>query len=151
MKTTLCCAGGGLLFWIIIIFGEIGVPLATRNDDRLAKRFVGDSSFANVYIVRDWQWKGVLPDVVVDGKTIGKSASGTFFLVRLAPGIHRLGSPSQPRSQIDVEVDSGNNYFISQCALSHWNASAGSNLERLPNDKGRALVIKCKKAVEIKK
>ena len=69
-----------------------------------------------VYIIRA---PGGIPgpypkEVDVDGKPLGTLVSGGYFVVKLAPGKHRISTPAANKAEVELRVAPGASYYVSQ-------------------------------------
>jgi hypothetical protein len=70
---------------------------------------------ATVYIFRlPGGPPGVYKPILVDGKSLGSLDTGGYFMVRLAPGMHVITSPSANQKKLKLEVVKGADYYVSQ-------------------------------------
>ena len=80
-----------------------------------AKRFAPPDGKANLYVARSNAPNGerALFKVSVDGKAVGPIAAGTFYLVVLDPGKHRIAATSNENtSKASLDAQAGKNYFF---------------------------------------
>ncbi len=137
-----------LLFVSIFLFGcGATVPMASPEEDALGKQFKLPAEGANLYIVRGkGMVEGVLFPVVLDGVIIGVAAPGTYFLIPVAAGKHRVSVNSEYQSKSSsIKVEAGRNYFL-EVRPEIGFISGGIDLELLDEQEGQNLVQKTKRA-----
>jgi hypothetical protein len=91
-------------------------PLAATDADGAAKQFVPPAGMANVYIVREGSTFGpkIPIAVMTDGKNLGSLGVGTYFLVVVNPGRHKIQIPEGGDFEwLQVDAAAGKNYFYS--------------------------------------
>src|SRR5690242_5115333 len=89
MKTNLKISLGIVL--VATLAGCASVPMASGDADAAAKRFATNPSKANVYVYRNESLGAAIKmGVYVDGKPIGQTASKTYLLIPLDPGMHKI-------------------------------------------------------------
>ena len=74
------------------------------------------ASQGTVYILRA---PGGMPGdypkpVFIDGKVLGPLVRNSYFMVRLAPGEHRISTPAANKPELELHVVKGADYYISQ-------------------------------------
>jgi len=52
--------------------------------------------------------------VFVDGKVLGPLVRNSYFMLRLAPGEHRISTPAANKPELKLRVEKGADYYISQ-------------------------------------
>jgi TPR repeat protein len=106
------------LLWIFIVClsGCSSVRMATTEQDKSAKEFSTLPDQGTVFIFRNGATGSSRGHLVsMNGTTLGETAAHTYFRLNLNPGKYRIDSHSQRNhSTIDLEVESGRNYFVWQ-------------------------------------
>ena len=94
------------------------VSFASPEEDKKSKQASPPPGRALIYIVRSDSppSEHILP-VSIYGNKIGETASGTFLLATVTPGVHHLASGVKSISLLDVNCAAGKTYFVSQKAL----------------------------------
>src|ERR687895_160048 len=81
---------------ILAVLGLAGcasVPMAPEGQDTVGKSFVAQSGKARMYLYRDETFGAAIKmPVSFDGKTVGQTASKTYFYWDVDPGKHTLAS-----------------------------------------------------------
>lgn len=131
---------------IAILAGCASVPKAPEAADSAAKSFQVAPDKANLYVFRKPAVAGsaVAVQVSVDGRMLGSTGAGTYFLVRLDPGTHVVSSfTPESAPALTLTVEAGRNYFVEQ--KTHFGlANARTSLHELSESEGRAAVMKCR-------
>jgi hypothetical protein len=100
-------------------------PLAAADEDSAAKQFVPAEGLANVYIVQQGSTFGPKVGIAVemDGKSLGFLGVGTYFLVPVNPGRHRIQLPEGGDfAWLQIDAAAGKNYFYTVSPGSASNA-----------------------------
>src|SRR5262249_53410100 len=131
LMVLLCCAGCAAT-----------VPLAPPLLDTSAKYFQPPQDQAHLYVVRTGEYlaKGILFQLIIDGKSLGGIAPSTYHLLVLTPGQHTITTTSnENQASITLIVEVGHNYFVRIVPQWGW-VTARVGLETLDNDAGREAV-----------
>lgn len=112
---------------ILLVFSLTGCATAKApsSQDSEAKRFEPAAGKANLYLVRKSESFGSLVGFQwgLDGKDEGSLSPGTYQLVSLEPGKHKIDVHAGLNStSLDFDADAGKNYFY------ETGAKAGSAL-----------------------
>ena len=89
-------------------------PLASADADGAAKQFVPAEGLAGVYIVHEGSTFGAKTPIAVmlDGKSLGYLGVGTYFLVAVTPGRHKIQLPEGGDfAWLQVDAAAGKNYY----------------------------------------
>jgi hypothetical protein len=89
-------------------------PLAAPDEDSAAKQFAPPEGMANVYIVQQGSTFGPKKSIAVDldGKSLGFLGVGTYFLVSVNPGRHRILLPEGGDfAWLQIDAAAGKNYY----------------------------------------
>jgi len=135
------------LFLLAVTLGGCRTaPLAPIAEDAAGKSFAPPVGNGNLYIVRDETFIGraYVFEVLVDGRLLGVTGPGTYLLVALSPGTHKVASTHTRFFSVDVAVEGGKNHFIRQIPHVDWPEPSASLIPIEEND-GRAAVSKCKR------
>lgn len=134
MKTTLFGLPRlGLIMYLgLCVSGCATAPLESESVDAKAKQFLADPENATVYIYRESSFYGAAIGfpITVDGNNIGSTTSGSYFLLKLSPGVHDIwvsGGDSvrvaNVNARLSHDFSAGKIYFIHQDFSSARNAS----------------------------
>jgi hypothetical protein len=126
--------------------GCAAVPMASVSKDSRAKKFYTTPRKSNIYLYRNEINGGVSTmSVNFDGKPAGETAKKTYFKWSVRPGKHTITSLTENTSKIELETESGENYFIWQEArVGFW--TERSKLHLVSQKQGEKGVLECKLA-----
>ncbi len=123
--------------------GCASVPMATPQQDQQAKTFAAPADKARIYVYRNETLGAALKmPVTLDGKSVGSTASKTYFLFDVAPGPHVFTSQGNG-STLKVDAQSGQVYYVWQ-EVKMGLVSGGSKLQLVDAAKGQAGVRESK-------
>ena len=82
--------------------------------------------------------------VSVNGRMLGSTGAGTYFLVQLDPETHVVSSfTPESAPAVTLTVEAGRNYFVEQ--KTHFGlTNSRTSLEEVGENEGRTAVIKCR-------
>lgn len=136
------CAG--LIAVTAILTGCASVPMASPEADAKAKSFKADPDKANLYIYRNETFgAAVKVPVLLDGTSVGDTASKTYIFRQVAPGAHVVTSKSENDATITVDAVAGKNYFVWQ-EIKMGLFSPRTQLQLMDATQGSAGVNECK-------
>ncbi len=100
---------------ILLLTGCASIPMASVEHDTQAKTFAVKPDKANIYLYRNESLGGaVRMEVLLDGKSVGKTAAKTYMKLEIAPGQHTLISKAENDDVLNVSTEAGKNYFVWQ-------------------------------------
>ena len=69
---------------------------------------------ARIYVYRDESWRGkqITPEIVVGGKSLGRSEEGEFVFIDTAPGTYEVHCGDTAESVLDVNVAAGQEIYV---------------------------------------
>ena len=133
-----------LVFSGALLGGCASVPMASPDADAKAKTFAVQADAANVYIYRNESFGAAIKmTVVLDGQIAGDTAANTYIMKTVAPGKHTLISKTENDSTIEINAESGKNYYIWQ-EVKMGAFAARSNLQVVDETTGQKGVSECK-------
>jgi hypothetical protein len=131
---------------LAILAGCASVPMASRDTDKVAKQFTVAAGEANLYVYRNERVGGAIKmGVYVDDKPVGQTAAKTYLVVRLTPGMHKIRGHAENNSELELNAQAGQNYFIWQEVKMGF-LSARNNLQLVDEATGKKGVNECKLA-----
>lgn len=80
-----------------------------------ARSFTPGPGRARIYVIRTKSMVGaaIAQSVVVDGRIIGATGSGTFLVTEVEPGLHIVSAVAQGNAQAQqIDAEAGHCYFI---------------------------------------
>lgn len=122
--------------------------MATPEQDQQAKQFsTPQKGKSGIYIYRDSRFGGALKkNLYIDDRFIGESAPKVFFYKQVKAGDHKISTESEfSNNHLQLTTESGKNYFIRQY-IKMGVFVGGANLERVSEEKGKAVIKKLKMA-----
>ncbi len=125
----------------------IAVPLASENEDALAKQFAlpaGDGG--TLYLVRPYTTAARKKSrVYIDEKFIAELAPMSYLAFHLGSGLHRVKLQTEDAVDTPLQIDSGKNYFL-EYDLSLWLGVLSGQLELLNAERGQAMILQSRLA-----
>lgn len=127
-----------------MLTGCASVPMASLDQDAKAKDFTPQPDKATLFIYRNETFGAAIPITVsVNDRTIGQTASKTYFRFNVNPGRYKIKAHAENVAELSVDAISGRNYFIWQeMKMGMWSARA--NLTQVDDSTGRAGVSESK-------
>ncbi len=139
----------GLMVVVAAITGcAATVTLAPESLDRAAKQFSPLPDKANIYLTRTnlFLGSGVLLQVYLDRQLVGSIAPGTYLLLEVEPGTHRIAVVTQENQDVEtITAERGQNYFV-DVNPEFGLRSARAGLQKLSPEEGRKAVQNAKRA-----
>ena len=136
-----------LAILVLLASGCATVTMAPQEDDTRAKTFAVKSGKANIYFYRDETFGAAIKmPVSVNGRIAGETASKTYFLWEVDPGIYDISSHTENTSTLKLIVEPGKNYFVWQ-EVKMGLFMARSELKQVDDATGRKAVAECTRAV----
>jgi hypothetical protein len=133
-----------LLPLLLLAVGCGGVASAPPELTVAALTFTPSPGKARLYVYRPSRVFGSVArlKVAIDSQVVGKTASGTFLMVEVEPGSHRIsGVTSESEQGVDIEASADSSYFFKI-----WPkvgvVSARSGVERVEAAEGRREIQK---------
>lgn len=142
--------GGIVPYLVVVLFatGCVSVPMAPSEKDKEAKLFEADPDNAIVYLFRKSSSYGmtITFPITLDGREVGKTKSGSFFMFRLPPGEHDIwvtGGDSieslNTKYKFTVMANPGEIYFIEQSS----STARSPRLDFVSKIDGKNAVLNC--------
>ncbi len=104
-----------LIALLVLITGCSAVQKATMEADAEAKTLSTPDSTALVYVVRpNFLGTAIRFKVYCDGKYIGTTGGQRFIYTYQKPGNHIFLSKAENSSELSIELNAGNVYYIEQ-------------------------------------
>lgn len=124
--------------------GCASVPMASLEADNSAKQFQVKKGYSNIYLYRNEGFgAAVAMTVSLDGKVMGKTASKTYFLWEVTPGMHEIASHTENTAKLKLDTKEGRSYYVWQeVKMGMW--QPGSQLHEVTEEEGRKAVLECK-------
>ncbi len=139
-----------MMLWGLLVSFSIGVtgcasvPMASETADAQAKTFAVPADKANLYIYRnETMGAAVKMPVLVNGQTVGDTASKTYIFRQVPPGRHLITSKTENDSNLEVHAVAGKNHYVWQ-EVKMGVMSARSKLQEVDEATGRAGVMESK-------
>ena len=137
MRLRLC-----LLATLILALGCASVASAPPELAVAAVTFVPSPGNVRVYVIRPSRLFGSAArlQVAIDGQVVGKTGSGTFLMVEVNPGSHRVsGLSSESDRGVELVALADSSYFFKIWPRMGF-ISAQSGVERMDPVEGRRAV-----------
>lgn len=129
---------------VAMLTGCASVPMASLDQDAKAKDFTPRPDKATLFIYRNETFGAAIPITVsVNERTIGQTASKTYFRFNVNPGRYKIKAHAENVAELNVDAVAGRNYFIWQeMKMGMWTARA--NLTQVDDETGHAGVSESK-------
>ncbi|MBM4271050.1 MAG: DUF2846 domain-containing protein [Deltaproteobacteria bacterium] len=129
---------------LIIVSGCATIPVASSEDDALAKRFVADPDRSLIYLFRNEYFGAAIPmQVSIDGQVAGRTVAYSFFKWDVPPGEHVIKSFAENESSLSLVTKPGKVYFVRQeVKMGVW--LPRSQLYEVNEQQGMAAINECK-------
>lgn len=139
-KIVLLC----VVILVAMLTGCASVPMASLDQDSKAKDFTPRSEKATLFIYRNETFGAAIPVTVsVNERTIGQTASKTYFRFNINPGRYKIKAHAENVAELSVDAVAGRNYFIWQeMKMGMWTARA--KLTQVDDSTGRSGVSESK-------
>lgn len=121
------------LVLLAVLCGCVTVPMARRDLDESAKILKPPPDAANVYVYRTSSLFGIAVTLAVylDEVWVGNLAPGTFTMLTVRPGEHKLLAKREGSSELTLVVEPGRNYYAKTSLT--W--SPGAAIEMVTDEK----------------
>src|SRR5207253_10492425 len=107
--------GAVLVVTILVATACVSVPTAPPELQAVALTFKPSSGMARIYVYRAGGAFGGASklSVAIDSQIVGRTAAGTYLMVELAPGPHRVSSPTgENESAVSLDALADSIYFV---------------------------------------
>ena len=129
-----------LLATILVAAGCVSVPTAPPELQAVALTFKPAPGMSRIYVYRAGSGFGGASklSVAIDSQIVGRTAAGTYLMVELAPGLHRVSSPAgENESGVSLDAVADSVYFVKLWPKMGF-FSAHSGMERMDPTEARA-------------
>ena len=142
MKSITAIILGSMMLFLLTSCAT-NVPMASLEQDMMAKKFHAPSDNALMYVIRPsihTGWMMNIP-VMVDRLALGNLKNGSYALMPVAPGEHVISwmGNFEGDSFLKLKTEPGKLYFIKMYLSMGW-AAAKINMETMSEDEGKKLV-----------
>src|SRR3989475_9686202 len=128
-----------LLPRILVAAGCLAVPPAPPELPAVPVPFNAAPGMSRIYVYRAGSGFGGASklSVAIDSRIVGRTAAGTYLMVELAPGPHRVSSPTgENESSVSLVALADSNYFVKLWPQMGF-FSAHSGMERMDPTEAR--------------
>ena len=128
-----------LMATILVAAGCVSVPTAPPELWAVALTFKPAPGMSRIYVYRAGSGFGGASklSVAIDSQIVGRTAAGTYLMVELAPGPHRVSSPTgENESSVSLVALADSNYFVKLWPKMGF-FSAHSGMERMDPTEAR--------------
>ena len=99
----------------LLVSGCASVPMASPEEDRVAKEFKPVPGKAVIYLYRNEIFGGAIAmQVMLDGKPMGQTGPETYFRWVVNPGPHTITVAAENVAELKVNTRPGGIYFVWQ-------------------------------------
>ena len=122
------------------IAGCVSVPTAAPELQAIALTFKPSGGMARIYVYRAGGAFGGASklSVAIDSQIVGRTAAGTYLMVEVAPGRHRVSAPTgENESAVSLDAVADSLYFVKVWPKMGF-FSAHSGMERMDAAEARA-------------
>lgn len=135
-----------LIIHLVTVCSPVGkMPV---EKDRRIKEMKPTDNKGLVYIVRPPRYSKKIMHVYCDGEFLGTTVPGRYLYVLLNPGEHKLESDADNTSELVINIEGGQTYFIEQETKAGL-VSIKTELVRLSEAEGRQKLSRCSLSREI--
>jgi hypothetical protein len=141
-----------MLFFLTSCASKLPVPMASSEEDAIAKQFQTSPDRSSLYIVREERHVGHLQNIgfMIDNKVVGELENASFALVEVSPGKHVIKALGRWQNDDEIEfivnTEKGKMYFVNMYPSMGW-TKAVINYEVLDKEKGKELVVQYKRVM----
>src|SRR5207247_6480059 len=131
--------GAVLVVTILVATACVSVPTAPPELQAVALTFKPSPAMARIYVYRAGCAFGGASQlsVAIDSQIVGRTAAGTYLMVEVAPGLHRVSSPTgENEGAVSLDAVADSMYFVKVWPKMGF-FSAHSGMERSNEDEGR--------------
>ena len=132
--------GAVCVFTILVATACVSVPTAPPELQAVALTFKPAPGMARIYVYRAGGAFGGASklSVAIDSQIVGRTAAGTYLMVELTPGPHRVSSPTgENESAVTLDAVADSIYFVKVWPKMGF-FSAHSGMERMEPAEARA-------------
>ncbi len=125
--------GAVLVVTLLVPAACVSVPTAPPELQAVALTFKPSPGMARIYVYRAGGAFGGASklSVAIDSQIVGRTAAGTYLMVELAPGPHRVSSPTgENESAVSLDALADSVYFVKLWPKMGF-FSAHSGMERM--------------------
>ena len=99
----------GLLLLFLVNRADCQVPATSPEPTGTG----GNGRSASIYVYRNWRTFGaaIEPALYLDDLEIAKMANGSYFLLKVEPGVHTIRSTDK-KVELNMGFKSGTDYFV---------------------------------------
>lgn len=115
------------------------VPYELENE---ALTFTPSPGKARIYVYHIEAWRNDLGLLIeLDRQTIGRVTYGTFLMVEVNPGPHRVSHPGKSKSDLLLDAAADSSYFVKVSYKIGLSGPALDRMERLNSNEGQKLIL----------
>jgi hypothetical protein len=131
---------------LLAMAGCASVPMASAEQDQAGKAFVAKGGKARIYLYRNETFGAAVKMAVsFDGKTVGQTASKTYYFWDVDPGKHTVASLTENTPTLEVNAQSNGIYYVWQ-EVKMGAFAPRSSLQLVDEATGKKGVQECKLA-----
>jgi len=121
------------------------IPLASVEDDALAKSFETRPDMCGLYVYRPGSHGGGLElELLLDGRPFGRTDGGDYIFAWVQAGTHSLASRGDDDMQLNFSAKPGTLVFVRQEGeMGYW--AFASKLTLVNEDEGKSSVLRCER------
>lgn len=134
--------GAAVVIVSLAVAGCVSVPSAAPELQVVALSFKPAGGKARIYVYRPGGAFGSASklSVAIDSQIVGRTAAGTYLMVDLEPGAHRVSSPTgENESSVSIDAMADSVYFVKLWPKMGF-MSAHSGMERMDPAEARAAI-----------
>lgn len=142
-----------LAIGITVLSGCASVPMASKEQDTVAKQFViPEGEMSGVYIFRNSHFGAALKKLIsLDGNPLGQTAPMTYFYKDIAPGKHTVTTQAEfGDNQLEFVAEKGKLVFIRNY-IKMGTFVGSANVEQVGEEEGKSGVLECSRAAPFSK
>lgn len=131
---------------IVILSGCASVPMASLEEDTMAKTFKVDPDKSLIYLYRNESMGGAIKiPVTLNGKMMGQTAPKTYFVWNVTPGKQEISCIGESTAVLAIDARPGRAHYVWQeMKMGMWAARCA--LAEVDEQVGKQAVNECKLA-----
>lgn len=134
--------GAIVVLAVVSTAGCVSVPSAPPELQAVALTFKPSPGTARIYVYRPGgAFAGAAKlSVAIDSQVVGRTAAGTYMMVEVPPGHHRVSSPTgENESSVSLDTAADSTYFVKVWPKMGF-FSAHSGMERMDATEARRAI-----------
>ena len=143
MKTRIATLAAALVA-AMLVSACLFTPLASSQQDTLAKEFITHPDASTIYVYRSrFNHHDIESILYLDGRILGMTQPGTYYRIDTTPAAHTLHGTGSDSGQLMMDTRAGQIYFVALDVI-----GGHSTFRVMPDEVGREQVRQCCQLLE---